>query len=152
MTRNPRLPVLQCSPPRTYDECIKGTPITGSLKEREQGRVDCRALTCRMNLRRVSAENVPGRRYAGVGPEWSVDSEAIAASPSCALDVANRGAHRCSEIADMEGKSKRRIQQEVRAAVLEFKEALIDADVSEDEIDAVVGSMMAVLEQERRGK
>ena len=152
MTRNVHLPMLNTSPPKTYQECISGTPLTGSLRERESGRVECGALSCRHNLRRVSSENVPGRRNKGIAPEWTVDGESIAASPSCALDVANRGAHRCSEIASMEGKSKRRIQQEVRAAVLEYKEALVDADVSEDEIDAVVSSMLAVLEQERRGR
>jgi hypothetical protein len=141
-----RLPVL----PATYGACIDGTPMTGSLEGRLSGREECRVLSCRANLRRVSAENVPGRRNNGIGPEWTVDSEAIAASPSCALDVANRGAHRCGEIAEMEGKSKRRIQQEVRAAVLEYKEALELAGIEPHEVTRTIGAMLAVLERERR--
>jgi hypothetical protein len=151
MTRN-LLPVINTSPPATYGECINGTVMTGTLKERESGRVSCAALSCRHNLRRVSSENVPGRRNKGIAPEWTVDGESTASSPSCALDVANRGAHSCSDLAKMEGKSKRRLQQEVRAAVQSYREALVDDGVSEDEIDAVVSSMLAVLEQERRGR
>lgn len=135
MTRSLHLPVIQ---PRTYGECVEGTPLTGSLEDRNAGHA-CEWYACRHNLRTVRSENVPGRRNNGVAPEWTFDSEAIASSPSCALDVANRGPHRCSEIAEMEGKSKRRIQQEVKSALLSLKKRGVDTR-----------AMIAMLEEEMR--
>jgi hypothetical protein len=134
MTRSLHLPIIQ---PRTYGDCVDGTPLTKSLEERASGHA-CEAYTCRHNLRTVRSENVPGRRNHGIAPEWTFDSEAIASSPSCALDVANRGPHRCSEIAEMEGKSKRRIQQEVKGALLSLKDRGIDT-----------AEFLALIEQER---
>jgi hypothetical protein len=136
-----KLPVLQ---PRTYGECVEGTPLTKSLAERASGQA-CESYQCRHNLRTVRSENVPGRRNNGIAPEWTFDSEAVAASPSCALDVANRGAHKCSELAAMEGKSKRRIQQEVKGAMHSLRDALIERGEGPT---AVYEWMLALMKQE----
>jgi hypothetical protein len=142
VTRSLSLPILQ---PRTYGDCVTGTPLTGTLEERMSGRRECSNYTCRHALRVVRSENVPGRRNNGVAPEWTLDSEAIAAAPSCALDVANRGAHKCSELASMEGKSKRRIQQEVKGAMHSLRDALVG--IGEDP-QAVYEWMLALMKQE----
>lgn len=145
MTRSLSLPVLQ---PATYGDCITGTPLTGTRDERMSGRHECAVLGCRQNLRTVRSENVPGRRNNGVAPEWTLDSEAIAAAPSCALDVANsrRGVgYRCSELAEMFGKSKRRFQQEIKAALAKLEAAAEKAGIEDKAIDA----MRALIEMEK---
>lgn len=125
--------------------------MTGSRDERMSGRFECSVLSCRQNLRTVRSENVPGRRNNGVAPEWTLDSEAIASAPSCALDVANsrRGVgYRCSELAEMFGKSKRRFQQEIKAALLRLETLCKEQGVEDRAIDA----MRALMEEEGRGK
>lgn len=148
MTRSLSLPILQ---PRTYGDCITGTPLTGSREERMGGRVECQRLECRQNLRTVRSENVPGRRNHGKDPEWTLDGEANASAPSCALDVAHarRGiGYRCSELAEMFGKSKRRYQQEIKAALLRLEEECEARGITDKAIDA----MRALMEEEARGK
>jgi hypothetical protein len=146
------LPVLnRHAPPATRAECIAGTPSTGSLEERRAGRAECSAYRCRHNLRRIDAENVPGRRNNGRDPEWTFDSEMIRhGGPSCALDIADAGAHRCSEIAAIEGKSKRRIQQEAKAAVIAWREACIDAGLPAEDVRLYIKDLLRMLDEERR--
>jgi hypothetical protein len=163
VTRTRSLPVLDewddlldridrdrtCQPPRTYGGCIAGTELTGTLRERLSGRKECGALACCHNLRTVRSESVPGRRRGGTAPEWTLDSEAIAASPSCALDVASvrRGiGYRCSELAEMFGRSTRRYQQEVKAALLRLETLCAEQGIEDSAIDA----MRALMEEEFR--
>lgn len=122
MTRplNHRLPVLgpDFRPPRTRGECIEGTPVSSSRAERQAGNAQCACFACPHNLLVEHSENRPGRRYAGVAPEWSFRGDnPSATAPSCVLDVvdANPAGLAASEVAKVLGISKRRVEQIVKA-------------------------------------
>lgn len=111
---SPRLPILGDAhrPPRTRGECIRGTPKTGSLEERRAGKVQCAAYECRHNLLAIPSAEVPGRRYDGLAPEWTLTDRGTASSPSCALDESDAGPKSCAEIARIMGfRDKRRVEQ-----------------------------------------
>lgn len=121
MTRpvNHRLPVLGPGyrPPATRGECVAGTDLTGSLEQRKQGK-QCGAYECRYHLAVVQSSDVPGRRFDGVSPEWTVSGDNISASaPSCALDVADANPAGMSngDVAEIMGISRRRVEQIVKA-------------------------------------
>ena len=111
MTRsiNHRLPVIR-------QDCLTGTPITGSLEQRQRGQVQCMNLGCRHNLLADESSTRPGRRHGGLAPEWTVRGENTnAGAPSCSLDVADTGPKSAAEVAAILGMSRRRVEQVVKA-------------------------------------
>ncbi len=112
--KNHRLPVLgdMFSPPGTRGECVAGTTLTGSREGRQRGEQSCGAYACRHNLRRSDGADVPGKRYDGESPPWTLSGDNTSAvSPSCSLDVADAGAHTSGEVAKVLGLSRRRVEQ-----------------------------------------
>lgn len=107
-----RYPVGLGKPPATRACCLSGTPTTGSLDERRQGRRSCEAFSCRHNLLVTDSGDMPGRRHGGLAPEWTLRGDNTSAgAPSCALDVADEGEHSSAEVAALLGISKRRVEQ-----------------------------------------
>ncbi len=130
-----RSPVGLGKPPRTRGDCINGTAQTGSLEERQHGRRQCEAFSCRHNLMTIDSSDVPGRRHHGLAPPWTLSGESTSASAaSCALDVADQGEHSSAEVARIMGISKRRIEQIIarwkreHAELAEMGSAVLDED------------------------
>ena len=109
----------QWRPPPTRGDCVAGCENTGSRDQRQAGQVQCRAYACRHNLLRQDSGDVPGRRHAGLAPEWTLVASTSASAPSCSLDVADAHPAGLSSaaVARLVGVSTRRVEQIVRAAL-----------------------------------
>lgn len=107
-----RLPVLlDCSPPPTRGDCIKGTPTTGSRDARMQGRAQCMALRCPHNLLVEHSSDRPGRPHNGLRPDWTVNGDTASSDASCTLDLADQGPMSTDAIAKALKTTRRRVQQ-----------------------------------------
>lgn len=149
VTRNLKLPLFR--PPPQRGDCISGVSNTGSRADRLAGRVRCQALYCRHNLDRSDAEDVPGRRRPDSAPEWTVNAANVnASSPSCSLDIAELGPQRCSVLAEKLGIHRRRVQQEVRAAVFVYKDKLIAAGIEVEVVRDTIEQMLRAMEADKR--
>jgi hypothetical protein len=123
-----RLSVLghRTDPPPTRAHCIlfdEATRAAGymtwSKGDRVSGRAQCQATSCPFNLLIRRSEDRPGRRHAGLAPEFST-APLSASAPSCALDVidANPSGMSCEQIAAvMNFKDKRRVEQILRGVL-----------------------------------
>ncbi len=129
----------------TRGDCVRGTPITGSLEDRRRGFL-CGACLCRHSLLTTDSRDMPGTPRHGHRPPgrprpiW-VEGE-LPARGSCALDVVELlGPQSCRQIAPRLGlHSQRAVEFVARRALDRLEAAGLDP--------ALIAAMRALLDHE----